>query len=260
MARRGDRELTSSLFPFLSVLACVIGTLTLLIAALAMNQVAEGLQALDPDAPPPPELETQRAQVRALQRELEATREVEAERVAAHAELRALGIDPSTSSATSTTDSAVEQHIGARLSAARLARRLDALQRESRELDQALVGLHRSLERPRERADQRAILIHPQGRGQALRPFFVECRAEGVRIYYEGLDDSLFLDRRSRRGQSQFEVFLRRARSIQQHTVVFLIRPDGIETYGWASQTTTNMSVRHAKLPLPGHGEIEFAL
>ena len=43
MARRQAREQSSSLFPFLSVLACVIGTLTLLIASLAIGQVAESL-------------------------------------------------------------------------------------------------------------------------------------------------------------------------------------------------------------------------
>ena len=42
-SRRTKRDFASSLFPFLSVLACVIGTLTLLIAALALGQVAEDL-------------------------------------------------------------------------------------------------------------------------------------------------------------------------------------------------------------------------
>ena len=43
MARGPSRDLGSSLFPFLSVLACVIGTLSLLIASLAIGQVAEDL-------------------------------------------------------------------------------------------------------------------------------------------------------------------------------------------------------------------------
>jgi len=260
VARRRDRELASSLFPFLSVLACVIGTLTLLIAALAMNQVAEGLRALDPSEPTPPELATQRAQVRALRHDHESARDVAAERAAARAELRALGILAASADSPESSDAAAERHIAARLSSARLARRLEALRREKHDLDQALAGMTRSLARPQQRDDRRAIRIHPQGRTLALRPFFVECRTEGVRIYYEGLDDSLFLDRRSRRGRSQFEVFLRRARSIPQHTVVFLIRPDGIDTYDWAVQTATNLSIRHAKLPLPGQGDIEFAL
>jgi hypothetical protein len=254
VAARRDRELASSLFPFLSVLACVIGTLTLLIAALATNQVVEGLQARSADAPPPPGLETRRAAVRALQARLERARTVEAERAALEARLRTVGIAPSES-----PDEAA-RHLADRLASAGLARRLETLRRESRDLAEALAGMERALARPRQRDDRRAIRIHPQGRGAALRPFFVECRAEGVRIYHEGLDDSLFLDRKTRHGQSQFEVFLRRVRAIPSHTVVFLIRPDGVETYDWANEAATNGSVRHAKLPLPGHGEIEFAL
>ena len=254
MARRRDRELASSLFPFLSVLACVIGTLTLLIAALATNQVVEGLQARAPDAPAPPELATQRAVVRALRARFDRARTVEAERAALYAELRTFGIQPAEAT------SEVEQHIAARLASASGARRLEALRREARELEEALAGMERTLAQPRERDDSRSIRIHPQGRGAALRAFFVECRAEGVRIYHEGLDDSLFLDRKTRHGQSQFEIFLRRVRAIPSHTVVFLIRPDGVETYDWANEAATNISVRHAKLPLPGQGEIEFAL
>lgn len=254
MARQRDRELASSLFPFLSVLACVIGTLTLLIAALAMNQVAEGLEARDPDAPAPPELETQRALVRSMQRDVERARDADAERATAGARLRTLGITADAS------DTAALRHVSARLDAAQLARRLAVLQRESRKLDEALEGTSKSLNAARKADDRRTIRIHPQGRSAALRPFFVECRAEGLRLYHEGLDDSLFLDRMSRRDVSQFEVFLRRARAISNHTVIFLIRPDGVETYTWALQKTGNISVRHAKLPLPGHGKLEFAL
>ena len=39
MARRPAEEDGVSLFPFLSVLACVIGTLTLMIMALALGQM-----------------------------------------------------------------------------------------------------------------------------------------------------------------------------------------------------------------------------
>ena len=45
MARRRKRsELAVSLFPFISVLSCVIGTLTLMIAAAAIGEVAQDLE------------------------------------------------------------------------------------------------------------------------------------------------------------------------------------------------------------------------
>ena len=66
--RRARGELAVSLFPFLSILACVIGTLTLLFAALAVNQVAEDLASRSEESTPSPELEAERAAVRSLAR------------------------------------------------------------------------------------------------------------------------------------------------------------------------------------------------
>ena len=254
MAPRRDRELASSLFPFLSVLACVIGTLTLLIAALAMNQVASSLEPPPTDAPESPTLTTQRAELRMLERTLERTRTLEAERAELLASLRTLGVDADLDPREAAS------HLTARSSLARLERERNALEAESRKLDDALVGMTRVVEQDLQHDDDRTIRIHPMGRGEALRPFFVECRPGGVRVFYEGLEDSLFLDRNSPRGESQFEVFLRRARSLRNHTVIFLIRPDGVETYNWAIEQIGNLSLRHAKLPLPSQGELEFAL
>ena len=232
----------------------MIGTLTLLIAALAMNQVASGLQQAPEDAPESPTLATQRAELRMLERTLERTRSVEAERATLLASLRTLGVD------TELDPREAANHLAARSSLARLERERSALKAESRKLDDALVGMTRVVEQDLQQDDNRTIRIHPMGRGEALRPFFVECRPGGVRVFYEGLEDSLFLDRNSPRGESQFEVFLRRARSLRNHTVIFLIRPDGVETYNWAVEQIGNLSLRHATLPLPGQGELEFAL
>ncbi len=94
MARRPSREPVSSLFPFLSVLACVIGTLTLLIAALAIGQVAEGLLDSEIDPTEVEHLDAQRAELRALEEQVEAVEHVAEELAAARAELRALGVRP----------------------------------------------------------------------------------------------------------------------------------------------------------------------
>ncbi len=61
-------------------------------------------------------------------------------------------------------------------------------------------------------------------------------------------------------GESQFKVFLRRVRAIQGGIVIFLIRPDGVETHRQAERAARALNVRQAKLPLPGDGEIQFAL
>ena len=45
--RRRSEEVSISLFPFLSILACVIGVLTLVIMSLSLSQIAQGRENAD---------------------------------------------------------------------------------------------------------------------------------------------------------------------------------------------------------------------
>ena len=88
-SRPPKREFASSLFPFLSVLACVIGTLTLLIAALALGQVAQDLLDARSASAEEVDLSTERAALRQLEAQLSRDERLKQEREAAAAELRA---------------------------------------------------------------------------------------------------------------------------------------------------------------------------
>ena len=81
-----------------------------------------------------------------------------------------------------------------------------------------------------------------------------------MRVWDDEFQDSVYLARGDIDDNSRFSAFLQRIRSVRDGTVVFLIRPDGVETYGWARERTGRLYVRHAKLPLPGQGDLEFAL
>jgi hypothetical protein len=259
VARRGmgpkpRREPDSSLFPFLSVLACVIGTLTLLIAALAIGQVAESL--LDAEANPDHAavLEAERAVLRASQATLADAERVAEELDAAAAELRALGVQPDQS------ESARKRAVEKRRSAAQLAKLVRRLEKESNQLDGTIHGVEIELVSDKSSDENRPIRILPHGSARPLQPFFVECRAEGVRVYQKNLRDSLYYARESLDDVSRFRAFLQRVRSVREGTVIFLIRPDGVDSYIWASGQSGRLYVRHAKLPLPGQGDLEFAL
>ena len=255
MSRRSpQREPDSSLFPFLSVLACVIGTLTLLIAALAIGQVAESLLDAQVDPEQLEELAAERASLRNLQASLEDTEQLSEELVAAQAELRALGVKPDQSEAQR------RRAVEARHSAARLATLVRRLEQESEDLVGSIQGVEIELVKGRPDDDTRPIRVLPHGTARPLRPFFVECRKDGVRVYSEDFQESSYLARGSLDHVAKFTAFLQRVRMVRDGTVVFLIRPDGIATYTWASGRTGRLYVRHAKLPLPTQGALEFAL
>jgi len=253
-AGAGKQEQASSLFPFLSVLACLIGTLTLLIAALAIGQVAEGLQEPEVDPGEQARLALERAELRALEREIGKTGQLAEELAAAAAELRSLGVRPEQSEAE--RRGAIE----ARRTAARLARAIRRLEQQNADLDGSILGVGTKLVSEGPTDDQRPIRILPRGAGPPLRPFFVECRKEGVRVYDQDLQESVYLERANIDDVSQYRTFLQRVRSVRDGTVIFLIRPDGVETWMWASGQSGTLYVRHAMLPLPSQGALEFAL
>jgi hypothetical protein len=252
--RRREREPASSLFPFLSVLACVIGTLALLIAGLAIGQVAESLLDSHVDPVQEEHLATERAALRGAESALaDADRSTE-ELAAAAAELRALGVRPDQSEA------ARRRAVSARRSASQLARLVRQLERQSDDLNGSIQGAEIDLVREHPDKDDRPIRILPHGSARPLRAYFVECRSEGVRVYEPNLRDSAYLSRGSLDDTSRFRGWLQRVRGVRDGIVIFLIRPDGVDTYTWAARVGGRLYVRHAKLPLPSQGELEFAL
>jgi hypothetical protein len=254
MSRR-KREPDSSLFPFLSVLACVIGTLTLMIAALAVGQVAESLaEGAELDPTQIEQLAAERAELAALEERIQSAEQLGEELAAARAELRALGVDPEQ------RESDRRRAVRARATAAQLARRLQELEQQESQLSGSIQGIETDLSQDSEDDENRPIRILPQGTAPALRPFFVECRAEGVRIYSDNLGESWYLEFGVVEDDARFAGFLQRVRTVRDGSVMFLIRPDGIETYMQARYRADNAYVRHAKLPLPSQGALDFRL
>jgi len=255
VARRPSREFDSSLFPFLSVLACVIGTLALMIASLAIGQVAEGLLRSETEPTDVERLDAQRAELRALEQRFETLANLEAELAASQAELRALGVRPDQDEAKQ------RREVQMRLQSAELAASLLRLEQQDEGLRASVEGLEVALVRNRPGSSSaQPIRILPHGSARPLRPYFVECREDGVRVHLGSLDESTYLDRGSIEDVARFRAFLQRVRNTLDGTVIFLIRPNGVATYEWASELSGRLFVRQAKLPLPSQGALEFAL
>ena len=81
-----------------------------------------------------------------------------------------------------------------------------------------------------------------------------------MRVHHEHLDESTYLARGSIDDVARFRAFLQRIRNTLDGTVIFLIRPNGVATYEWASEMSGRLFVRQAKLPLPTQGTLDFAL
>ncbi|MCZ6784287.1 MAG: hypothetical protein O7G30_13350 [Proteobacteria bacterium] len=252
--RRRSRELGSSLFPFISVLACVIGTLALMIAALAIGQVASNLRGEAEGLTPQALIETLRAEVEGLRDRLARAAGAREELERARRELRALGISPDASAAE--RRSAVQ----IRVRAANVERRLAQLERERGQLGGSIRLAREEVAALEQSRVDAPITILPQGEGPLLRPLFVECAKTELRIHRLDQPWSLRVRLNTPEGRSSFDTFLRRVRVEPGASVVFLVRPDGVALFKQAEARARALTVRHAKLPLPGTGKLDFGL
>jgi len=250
-AARRRRELGVSLFPFLSVLACVIGTLTLLIAALAVGQVASDLLSDSEQARLRHDARAQRLEIAALERAVAEVESALEQLEALRAERRTLELARARPGARGREAPDDE--------ARRLEREIAELERRRAEQREAARGLSAQVDYAGSAAGAPRITIEPAGAGPLLKPFFVECTEQGLEIHKPGEDWSIFLPLDEVQAGTRFQSFLQRVRAIRDGTVIFLIRPRGVLAYDRAVVEARKSLVRHAKLPLPGDGELDFS-
>jgi hypothetical protein len=249
---RKRRHPQVSLFPFLSVLACVIGALTLLIAATAVGRVASDTVDLELYE----RLEREIAQGRRRLAELSALAEevatLGAEIDAARRERERLAGDAEQARA------ALERSAPLRQKLAHEEDRRRALEREAGALDGRVSERREALARRHEALATAPILIQPSGSGYGLEPHFAECRRDGL-VLYEGLERHKTHVPLHRIGTSaEYRRFLRGVRLREGATVVFLVRPGGVPACRQADIQAR--SARRGQIPLTGDGELDFSL
>jgi hypothetical protein len=256
--RRASRDdYAVSLFPFLSVLACVIGTLTLLLAALTLQRLGgqslarillgEQYEAVKAEiASGEAKLDVLEAQLRASDEHAQAEDEL-------GRRLSALGLslDISLEELTGLTDLLRE--------AARLEQKRNALEGERKKWASRVSAREQELESRREARVHVPIIIDPAGLGREWRPFLFECTAEYIELHRSDGELSYRIPRAEIERSEDFRRALRRVRNIHDAIVIFLIRPDGVTTCNIAWLVAEAARVRKANLPLPGEGELDLS-
>jgi hypothetical protein len=262
---RSDAEI--SLFPFLSILVCLIGSLVLLIVILTIVQTRMG------DGRTPQEID-RAAEALRLKKEI-AEREKQLEKLKKESPAAA-NKDALQQKLTAIVTLRKELSLGedARKKnkeiSGELQKKLENLLIQLEEMIKEKPPLTKEIEKLKaellarnKKPDDKppSIIVQAGGSGTSanVRLYFVECSAAGI-VMHKSLTEQIRITSASIGVDAAYNAFLEEARKQPNSMILFLLRDDGLGTYnraaGWAEG---QFKLRIGKLPLPGKGPADLA-
>jgi hypothetical protein len=276
--RRGAEEEGISLFPFLSIIACVIGVLTLLISTMSLAQMGtEDVASLEQYERIQRELEKLLAEIEQLRSEMDdetmrKTETIDQRRralLAAQQQFERLlnqiveirrwmaEIAEEANVAGQRASEAKQQGERIRDELSRLERRVAQLNQELEDQQEPLAALEKELDQRQQPPEEAQVSILPSGSAVGFEPVFVEC-ASGTVVIHQG-DSPPRIRTADLAQDEQFLRLLSIVAASPRQRIVFLIREDGLSTYHTASRLADVHEVDHGRLPVVGQGRIDLS-
>lgn len=265
--RRNHNDEAVSLFPFMSILACLIGILTLMISVsmqLKQNQnkghteeeKALALENRDLKKKAETILIATRQAEETLKKDNSASAQLAAlqdQKIVLRDKLQELSraTDPNKS------DAALQKAI-------------ELLRKEITTLKSGRPPLAKKLEDLKAELAKRknppkkveSVVVRPGGSGvrSASRLFFVECNSTGLVLIDKDGKETPVATAAIATG-SPYRSFLEDAKKSRDAMVLFLIRKDGHEAYASAADLAENkLEIKTGKLPIPNNGKIDLSV
>lgn len=267
--RRSNDDEGVSLFPFMSILACLIGILTLMISVMMQAQQAEQEEKAGKTKE-----ERQRAlenlelkkKIEIAEQEKEKKEErikKEKSSVAAlqHLKDRAIKLelkleDLKKAEDPEKSDTSLQKIIE------NMIKEIAALKKEQPPLDKRLKELQAELKSRKEAPKPKeSVKIKPRGFGErgARNLFFVECNSTGVVVYTDGQPGKP-ISTATIETSEPFNDFLTNVKKTRDSMILFLVRKSGKPSYDWAAGIAeTKYDLKHGKLPMPNDGKIDLS-
>jgi hypothetical protein len=266
MARRKKSSSQAvSLFPFLSILACVIGVLTLMITALALGQMdTEAVADLEVLEQAPKLIDEENKKAEQTQRETDKLQEQlknsrgsagerQREILIKKAELQKL-LDQLEKAKKDEPNLPPIQLVDK----AQLDQRLVKIQEEFNEVDKNLKKLESQLSERKKPPEEAVVQVRPSGSGVDLEPTFVECAKTSI-VVYDGPKQKRIRSADIETDE-EFGVLLDEIAKKEKASVIFLVRDDALGTYYRARNAARAHYARNGKLPVLGQGKIDLSI
>ncbi len=265
--RRNNDEGGVSLFPFMSILACLIGILTLMISVtMQVNQMNKKGQTEEEMARAVANRDLRKKTEVAMMEtaDLEAKLKKEKSTAAEMEKLEDRKIvlrdkldEIRKATSPNNTDEALQKLVE------NLKAEISRLKQERPPLQKQLESLQAELRKRKEPPKVvESVIIRPGGVGSraAKNLFFVECNSTGIVLMHDD-GRSIPVSKAAIPTNAEYGKLLDEVKRTRDSMVLFLIRKSGNESYLWAAGIAeTKFEVTTGKLPIPNEGKIDLSL
>lgn len=265
MARRKEEGEGVSLFPFMSILVCLIGGLTLMITSMMAGQAnseqsQEVVDRYQEYAKLKAEVEQSAEELEKLKEMLARADELRKQSQAALEEIAALEKKQKDQA----ERSGAKEHQELLAEANRLRKRIAEIEQEPANLQKRIDELKKEVEKRQAGPEEAIVQIRPGGSGLDLVPTFVECTASGV-VVHEGKEPQRILAADLAKEDGDFRKLLEKVAAVRKGQVIFLVRPDAVGVYNTARYVARthygpNGYTKNGKLPVPTQGNIDLSI
>jgi hypothetical protein len=255
-----------SLFPFMSILVCLIGSLTLMIALLMATQAGgeqsdETLERYRTFTQLQADIAFQKSELESVEALVQDANHLTEETQKALAEVAALEREQSTHLERVDSNSAYARMLA---EANELRKRIASLENDPAELDREIAKVEAEVKRRNAGPEEAVVQIRPGGTGVDIVPTFVECAAGGL-VVHGGAEPVRIRAADIAAEGGEFHKLLERVASTPKGEVVLLVRPDGIATYNTARSAARTFYfdsgfAKTGKLPVPTQGNIDLSV
>lgn len=261
MRRRNDNtDNDVSLFPFLSILACIIGVLTLMISTLALLQMdndvvvrAEEYESVVND------LTEQQRSLALLERQLAQEQQKIASRASAkqkelvEKQEQLKQLQNQFLLARKKRDELDKPAVAGEVPEQQP---LSELEKELAGLKEQIAQLTVELEKKERPPDEAEVTVVPGGSGRGIKPYFVECTKNGLVLHHT--DEQVQVRPATIEKSEPFLKLLDSVAGDEKAKLIFLIRDDGVHVWGRAKRFADSLDVANGKLPVIGQGKLNL--
>lgn len=270
MARRTqDDGGTVNLFPFLSILVCIIGCLTLIIVVINLIAMSRG------EGQTPREIERAREFVVLEQEKEEMQKELDRLRQLIENLIQQNKDSIQTRDRLATLKEMLENQEEIEQSREELIAKFNLLQDTNKKLVVDEQFLQEEIQKKEEEIAKRklppdaaALQVRPSGSSRNTRPFFAEISDRGIYIHRSLSEEPEVIPIASLNQSEEFIKLLETVADEPYNRLIFLVRgsPGAVKTLSQASQLVSaynqanGTEIIPGRLPLPGEGKIDLQM